>query len=221
MADIFDEIAEDLRAERARTMLRRYGALIIAVMVLVLAGVIASQGWRWQQGRLNARVADAYFVAMTQADAIPAAGDPEKRAAAAKAFLAVAADAQDGYRTLARLRAAGLEADGGDRNAALVLWDQVAADGNADPLIRDLASLLWVQHQADAGDPAALAARLAPLTRAENPWRALAQEQMALLDLRRGKLDDARGTLKQIAADISAPEGVRGRANGLLAGIGG
>ncbi len=44
---------------------------------------------------------------------------------------------------------------------------------------------------------------------------------MALLDLRTGKLDHARSTLKQIAADTAAPQGLRGRANGLLAEIGG
>ena len=44
---------------------------------------------------------------------------------------------------------------------------------------------------------------------------------MALLDIRTGKLDDARATLRVLAADLSAPEGLRGRAGGLLDRLGG
>ena len=221
MADIFDEVADDLRAERAQAMLRRYGGAALGLALAVVCGVAAYQGWVWYQARTANQVAEVYFAAMAEADSIPAAGDPARRDAAAKAFLSVAAHGPEGYRTLARLRAAALKADAGNQAAALGLWDQVAADGSADNLIRDLATLLWVQHQIDSGDPAALQARLGPLTRPDNAWHALAQEAAVLLDLRAGKLDDARATLKQLAADSTAPEGLRGRANGLLAGIGG
>ena len=51
---------------------------------------------------------------------------------------------------------------------AAALWDQVAADSSADPLLRDLASLLWAQHQIDSGDPSLLEARLKALAAPEN-----------------------------------------------------
>ena len=35
-------------------------------------------------------------------------------------------------------------------------WDQVAADSAADPLLRDLATLMWAQRQIDQGDPVLL-----------------------------------------------------------------
>src|SRR5262249_30023577 len=100
-------------------------------------------------------------------------------------------------------------------------WDRVAGDASADPLLRDLASLLWAQHQIDTGDPALLEARLKALVTPENPWRALAEEQLALLDLRQGKADRAKATLPRPAGDASAPGGVEGRASGLLARLGG
>ncbi len=39
-------------------------------------------------------------------------------------------------------------------------------------------------------------------------------------DLRQGNTDAARDTLKRLAQDVTAPDGVRGRANGLLARLG-
>ena len=65
-----------------------------------------------------------------------------------------------------------------------------------------------------------LASRLKPLTVPDNPWRALAEEAQALLDLRQGHTDAARQALKRLGQDVTAPDGVRGRANGLLARLG-
>ena len=119
------------------------------------------------------------------------------------------------------LTTAALKADAGDLTGATALWDQVAADNAADPLLRDLASLLWAEHQIDHGDPALLESRLKVLTAPDNVWHALAEEQLALLDLRVGKTDQAKTTLRRLAQDTTAPSGVRGRAGGLLNRLGG
>ena len=126
---------------------------------------------------------------------------PAKRAAQPliATFSKLATACPEGYATLARLREAALKADAGDLQGATALWDQVAGDSSADPLLRDLASLLWAQHQIDTGDPSLLQARLKALAAPDNPWHALAEEQLALLDLRQGKTDQAR--------DVAAPSG--------------
>jgi hypothetical protein len=215
--DIFDEVSEDLRAERAQQMLKKYGGLLAAAAVLVLAGTGGWQGWKWYESREAARVATTYIAALRAADR-PAG--PE-RDAALPMLGQVAAEGPGAYRPLARMREAALKADAGDLPAALALYSQVATDGAADPLLRDLASYYWVIRQLDSGDPALLAARLAPLAGAEHPLRALAGEAQALLALRQGRTDAARDTFKRLSQDTTAPDGVRGRANGLLAQLGG
>ena len=114
-----------------------------------------------------------------------------------------------------------MKADAGDLAGAEALWNKVAGDSSADPLLRDLASLLWAQHGIDQGDPSLLEARLKALAAPDNPWHALADEQLALLDLRLGKDDQAKATLQRLAQDTTAPSGVRGRANALLTRMGG
>jgi hypothetical protein len=140
--------------------------------------------------------------------------------AAVPEFLSVADKAGPGYRTLARLRAAGLKADAGDLPGAAALWDAVAADSGADPILRDLANLQWAMHEIDTAPPDAVQARLDPLLAPGNAWHALAAETEAMLDLRRGRPDAAKDTLKTLAQDITAPEGVRRRAEGLLGRLG-
>lgn len=219
--DIFDEVQADLRADKARRLLTRYGGVLAAAFVLVLAGVGAWEGWRWYAARGNARVAEAYLAALRPIDAKPDAPDPAARQQAAAALAPLTSDGSAGYRTLARLQSAALKADTGDLPGALALWDQVSADSAADGVLRDVATLQWSMHQVDAGDPARVDARLQTLTAPENPLHALALEAQALLALRQDRRDAARDIFKRLAQDVTAPEGVRGRANGLLLQIGG
>lgn len=217
MVDIFDEVDEELRAKRAQDFFKKYYPAITAACVAVVVGVAGWQGWNWYQARLDAAAARQYIAALTLVDSGGGAGPSSTdRAAALTGFEAVAASAPDGYRTLARLQAAALKAQAGDAQGAVALWDQVASDGSADPLLRELASLMWAERQLDTADPSLLEARLKPLTAPGSAWRSLAQEQLALLALRQGNTDMARTELRKLSQDVTAPAGVRGRA-GVLA----
>jgi hypothetical protein len=221
VVDIFDEVEEDLRAERAQALLKRYGGLLIALALLTIGVAAGWQAWNWWQAKRDLAAGTAFLAAMSTAQAVGPANDAASRKAAIAAFEQVAATAPDGYRNLARLRAAGLLADAGDVAAAAALYDEVAADSSADKLVRDLASLLWAQRQLDTGDPARLEARLKALAVPANPWHALASEDLALLDLRQGHTDAAKATLRGLAGDVTLPQDMRGRASGLLNRLGG
>ena len=217
MPDIFDEVSETFApTARARS-----------------SGVTASSSaspprwscwspagwetWRWQRTQRDASVATEFTRALH--DAANAAGPSATPAAAADASAAlqkVAATAPAGYRTLALLREGALRANTGDVAGAVGLWDQVAADRDADPLLRDAARLQAIRLQIDTADPAALREKLAPLRQPDNAWHALADEAGALLDLRTGNKDAAKATLTALVADVTAVEPVRQRASFLL-----
>ena len=215
MTDIFDEVNEDLRAERARRLAARFGPAGAALVVLLVLGVA---GWQfWHKRQVQAAEATASeFLAATQASQAPKAGTAVADPAALATFDRMAATGPDGYRTLARLRAAAARAANGDLAGALVLWDQVGTDRAADPALRDLATLLWAQHQTDQGPADQVEARLETLLAPDSPYRSLALETRALLLIRTGNTAAAREVLQGLAADSSALAGVKNRANGLL-----
>lgn len=221
MVDIFDEVDEELRAERAQQLLKRYGGLIIAAALLIVGVAAGWQAWRWYQTRQDQAAAVEYLTAMNLVESPAGVSNAARNSAAIAMFDKLETTAPEGYRTLARLRGAAAMAASGDLPRALALWDQVAGDSSADPLLRDLANLMWVEHQIDSGDPAVLQARLKTLAAPENAWHTLAEEQLALLDMRLGKPDDAKTILRRLAQDTTAPNGVRGRANILLSRLGG
>ncbi len=206
MVDIFDEVEEDLRAERAERLLKKYAGLLVALAVAIVAAAAGWQLWTRHQNQQDMAAASAFVAGQ-------AAGDT-------KALDQLAASGPQGYKTLARLSAAELKAKAGDLQGAESLWNAVSSDSSADTLLRDFASLMATGHQLDHGDPAELASRLKPLADPANPWSGLAREQLALLALRQGKQQEARQMFQALSNDIAAPSGLRARASALLAGLG-
>jgi hypothetical protein len=214
LPDIFDEVKEELRAERARKLWVRYGGMLAGVAVVAMLAVGGWQAWRWNQQREAAQVA-ATFLQENRAAEAPGAD----LKAAGERFAVLAQSAPEGYQILARLRAAALKAETGDRDAALALYDQIAQDGRATPLYRDLANLMWALHGLESQDTAALDSRLAPLV--GGAWGASARELQGLVAIRRGQPAEAKKTLEALAADVTAPQGVRERAGRVAATLGG
>ena len=68
MADIFDEINEELKQDRMAALWQRYGKYLIAVVVAIVAGVSLSQGYSYYTNQRDARSTDAFFQAILADD---------------------------------------------------------------------------------------------------------------------------------------------------------
>lgn len=212
MSDIFREVDEELRQDRMKALAKRYGGVAAAAAFLVVASTAGYVGWKhWRdQGRREA--SQALEAAMMKA----AAGGED----GVKALSELAGKTSGEIAGLARLSAgAALTRDGKLAEAAQV-YDSLAADAAAPLWQRDLATLLSVARQAESGDPAALAARLAPLLAPANPWRFQAKELAGVLAARAGDRAKAQSYFQQLADDAQAPAAVRARATDLAAHYG-
>ncbi len=208
MADIFDEVAEDLRRDRLRDSWRKYRFYLIAIVVLAIAIAGGNAAWRqYQQHRLEARSAlfESAFSALRTGDRDTAIAALEKLAAQGGDMAAPV-----------RLSRASLLLRQGDTAAAVSLYDSLAADSGTDDLYRGLALVLSVMSQLDTVDPAAALARLEPQMGPKAPWRLTAWELAALLSLRAGNASAASDYLNRILAVPTADAATRARAMTLL-----
>ncbi|HEY9539508.1 MAG TPA: tetratricopeptide repeat protein, partial [Kiloniellaceae bacterium] len=131
MADIFKEVEEDLRREKAVEWWKRYSLFIYAAAAMVVIGVAGYQGWRAYDLKLRGEQSDSYAEALRLAEA----GDTGE----ARAVLAALSDPSDGgYAMLAALSEANLAAEAGDTAAAEEIWQALADSGAAGPAVRDL-----------------------------------------------------------------------------------
>jgi hypothetical protein len=198
MADIFDEVGEDLRRERLKRLWQGYGIYFIAAAVLV---VLATAGWRayesWQADRA-ATAGDGFRAALAMADE----GDHD---AAAEALQAFSLNAPANYALLARFRAATERAAAGNAEAALGMFEAIAGDSRAPQPIRDLATIRAAMVAVDREDLGQIRARVARLDTAGNAFRHAAREIVAVSALRAEAWGEARAALATLTGDAELP----------------
>jgi hypothetical protein len=216
LPDIFDEVEEDLRAERAKSLGRRYAGAAIAAVALILGATFGYVIWQQRstdtQNAAASRFLDAAKLADHAATPSGAADGPAAEASLAK----LAADAPAGYQVLARLRLAALQWQLGQTKLALATWQSVTDDTAAPQMLRDLATLTSAQRQVDTGNPNLVRQQLESLTGPDNPWRSMAEQVIALLDLRTGDTHDAAIIMRRLSLEPGVPQGIRTMAADLL-----
>ena len=211
MADIFHEVDEEVRREKLKQLWERYSLAIIALCVLIVAGIGGWRGYDWYVAREAAK-AGARF------EAAAALMEQNKTKEAEAAFAEIAKDAPGGYPILARFREANALA-ASDKDAAVKTYDALAADGSAPPVFKDLAAVRAGLLLVDTAQLPELQRRLDPLAQSDRPFRHSARELLALSAWRNNDVGAAKKYLDTIAKDLETPTGVRARADVLSAVI--
>jgi hypothetical protein len=209
LSDIFREVDEEVRREQLKKLWERYGILIIAACILIVA---AAGGWRAYEW-WEAKKAAEWGTVFQNAAALAAEG---KNKEAEDAFARIAADGTGSYRILAKLREAG-EAARRDPAAAVTIYDQVAGDSSADPLLRELATVRGGMLLVDSAPYSEILQRLEPLTAADRTFRHSARAALALAAWRANDMTAMRRWTDMILADAETPSGTRGQIQMLLA----
>lgn len=210
LADIFHEVDEEVRREQLKKLWDRYSIYLIALAVLIVAGIAAWRGYEYWVAKKAAAAGAAFEAAMTLSE-------QGKHAEAEAAFAKVATEAPDGYRVLARLRAAAAltQDKPGD---AIKSYDAISADPSLGTIWQDLASLRAGMLLVDTASLAEMRRRLEPLAEPTRSFRHSARELLALSAWRNHDLTSARRYLEMIVTDAETPPGTRARAD-VLSGL--
>lgn len=209
LADIFQEVDEDLRRDKATEYWARYGRYVIAAVVFVVVATASYVGWTEYRQQQQIAYGERFAVALSLIQ-------EKKPEDALIAFGGLAEDASNGYATLARFRAAAIKTGEGDKAGAAEIYDAIAKDDGVDTIYANLAGLYYVLNTLETGDPADILKRLDPLAAADSPWRFSARELSALVELRKGDEAKAREQYTKLADDPKTPSGARARAAEML-----
>lgn len=204
MADIFDEVGEDLRRDRLKRFWQKYAVVVIGAAVLIVAGTAAWRGYETWTASRAAEAGDRFLAALKVAED----GD---HAAAITALGAFAGDAPADYALLARFRIAGEHLAAGETDAALAGFDALAADAAVPAELRDVARVRAAMIAVDSEDLAAVRKRVEGLDTDTGPWRHAAREIVALAAVKAEKWDEARAALKKLMDDPAVPQEIRSR----------
>jgi hypothetical protein len=209
---LFREVEEELRREQFAKLWDRFGTYFIGLAVVVVALVAGAQFWEARR-TANANAAGAEF---ETANSLMASGKSED---ALKAFETIASQGPSGYAALASLSQAGAYLKLDKRAEALAVFDKLAADASADPLIADFARLQGAALRLGEADFTEMQNRLKSLVVDDSPWRFTARELLGTAALKAGKLDEARSTLAPLLADPGLGQAAGERVHRLMAKI--
>ena len=201
MSDIFREVEEDVRRERAQRIWKRYGNYIIAAGVMVFVGIGAWQLYQRYEGQQREAVSAQYLAAQRVAN-------PQT---AANAFVDLAK--AKSYGPVARLSQASAMFAAGQRSEAIEIYKEIASSDTGP--IGSVARLRAAWALAETAPRTELAELLKPLDQPGSPWRENAHEILAFADYKAMDLKSAQTKYAALAANAEAPDALRARAKAM------
>jgi len=205
------EVSEEVRRDKLFALLRRYGGFAVALVVLIVGGAAYNE-WRKAQETARARAfGDSVLTVLEN-------NDPTERA---EAFVGIAPAAAADADILLTLLEAAERIDADDRDGAAEAYGRVADGADAPRLYRDIAELkriVLLGSELPADERRRI---LNGLAAPGAPFRLLAEEQLALIEVESGENSAAITRLKAIVADAEVTPGLRDRASSLILALGG
>jgi len=208
VVDFINEVEEELRKDEYNRLLKRYGPLIVAGIVAIVAGTGFLEYRKYANDK-SARATSASYV-----DASDKANDGQQDAAL-QGFLDIADKAPAGYAGLSLVRAATLKLEAGDRAEAVRLLDQAATTFETPRHIQ-LAQIKAAYILAGEGAYNDVLSRTGPLIVKDAPYEYLARELMGFAALQSGNESKAREQYGYLESIPGVPATIKERAKQAL-----
>jgi len=197
MTDIFQEVDDEVRRDKAAEFWRKYQNFIIAAAAMIVLAAGAFRYWQYEKEKAEQAAGDEFQAAI-------AAYESGKLNDAYGGLAKVAANSPGGYRILAQMTEAGAKASS-DAPAAIAAFDALAGDASVDPLFRDAARLRAALLRVDQrNEEQAGAAALTSLAGSEGPFRRTARLALGAIALNRGEYDQAGKEFDLVLGDPEA-----------------
>jgi len=209
VSELFNEVDEEVRRDQLKKLWDQYSIYIIALALLIIAGVGGWRGYQYLEAKRAAEAGAAFDKAVELSE-------QNKHAEAEAAFADLAAKAPSGYRILARLRTA-TEVASRDPQAGAKMFDEIAADRSVGAVEQDLARIRAAQLLLESTTYPNMQQRLEPASTPTSTFRHTARELLALSAWRANDAAAARQWLDLIANDGETPPSLRSRAEALQA----
>lgn len=205
-----EEVTEEVRRDRLFLLLRRYGWIGVAGVLLIVGGATWREIQRSGQQEAAQALGDQLSAALEENSA-------EARAAA----LAKVQAAGPGAEALLRMAEAGALVEAGNKAAAAEMLKALASNGELDQIYRDLAAFKALGLQADSLSVDERRIAYGALARPGAPLYLLSLEQLALLEIETGEIDAAMARLREIFLSAGVSRDLQDRVRQVIVALGG
>ena len=205
MADLFQEIDDELRQDKASRLWKLYGKYVVAVAIIIITSVGGYKFWQQKQLDNGEKASIAYEAALARS----ASGDFK---GAIDQLNEEELKLVRGYAALSQMQKANLAMKIKDFEAALITYKNIAENDDYPQSIKEWASFRHVAVRVEKQIDSNASADLDTLIATDSPWRFLAKEIKAVKEIETGNNSGAKAIFSELADDENAPERLRVRA---------
>ena len=205
MADLFQEIDDELRQDKASRLWKLYGKYVIVVAIIIITSVGGYKFWQQKQLDDGEKASIAYEAALARS----ASGDFK---GAIDQLNEKALGITPGYAALSQMQKANLAMKIKDFEAALITYKDIAENEDYPQSIKEWASFRHAAVRVEKQIDSNASVDLDKLIATDSPWRFLAKEIKAIRETEIGNNSEAKAIFSELADDENAPERLRIRA---------
>ncbi|MCY1668118.1 tetratricopeptide repeat protein [Rhizobium sp. SL86] len=203
------EVNDELRSEQLTSFWRRFRPFIIGGAALIVLGTAGYRGYEYWHTHNASVYGDAFLSALNLAK-------EGKTDEALTALQQLEKDGGGAYPVLARLRAATLLSEKGDKAGAVSAFNAVASDSSVPQVLRDLAKMRAAWILIDTGTYDQVSAEVEVMATQNQALRHSAREALGLSAYKAGDMAKAKQWFQEIANDAETPRNVANRAQIML-----
>ena len=204
MSDIFQEIDEDLRQDKAARLWKAYGKYLIALAIFIILAIASYRFIEHTNEKEREQTSELYELASE-------AGRTVDKQAAIELFSDERLEQTMGYSIISKLKKAALARRNNDLEGTRIVLKKIITNEEIPLYLRDLARLKLFASDSDNN-----ISPLDALIEEAGPWKFLALELKGGIQLEHGNLKEARSIFKELTDDANTPNNLRRRASEIL-----
>lgn len=207
----FEEVDEEVRNEKFKQFINKYGGFVLVVLVLALSVAVGYE----KIGEWRIRKAEQRNVQYTQATT----PNPNYENNISE-LEAIVATEKGLYKDMARLQIANILLDNNQKERALTDLEQIYKDNETIDKIREIAAIKLATYKIDVSSFAEVEALLTPIAQSEHSaWKNMAKELLAMSAIQNKDYEKAKGIYQELLTNGDISDEFRARVNDMLASI--
>jgi len=210
LGDVFQEVDEDIRKDRIKSIWKRYRIFFILFLVSVIGAVCFNSFWTQYKLKKVEERSEKYFFAMDEVKV-----NAQKAADALKIF----SDEESGssyHILLANLKEAAIRRSKNDLHNALNIYSNIL-ENNIEQAYKDFVQIQSAEVLMELGNLEEAKTILSNVSNTNTAFASIAKEYMGYMAMREGDLIKARNIFEELTQGAITPITIKNRVKEILA----
>ena len=211
MSDVFQEVDEDIRQERYKTIWKRYRYYFISIIMVLIIAVATNAFLRHQNFKKVNERSDKFFNAVSISNS-----NSDEALKLLNEFSKTELKSSQYNVVLSLFIEAAINREKQDFSAALNVYSQIAKMENIDIFYIDYANLCAAETLISTGDIEAAILMLEMLIKDNSPLLLIAKEYLGYVEISKGNYEKSKTLFEEIYEDASSSQEMINRVKEVL-----